>query len=87
MFDSLYKEPGWIVCTFKDGSKLVFYTTYNSEILDQFGGAREGFLLNLETYRWISLDCLQGSSPEYYADRPDVEEVYYFATRFVGNHA
>ena len=77
----LLKGAHWVIFRFPDGSCKKIYTSLDRNIIDD--KIQSGFLFDMLTQRFLSLERIDGASIEIYQDEPTMGEVNNFANRYI----
>ena len=71
----------WVIFRFADGSCKKIYTSLDSEIVGD--KIKSGFLFDMLTQRFLSLERVEGALIEIYEQEPLLEGVDLFANRYI----
>jgi hypothetical protein len=71
----------WVVFRFSDDSKKIIRTSLDPTVVGD--KIKRGFLFDLMTQNFFSLERVSGASIEIYDELPDLMEVDWFANRYI----
>lgn len=81
--EDLLHRDGWVCFRYSDGSVHVFRTTLNEDMLKRVGGAKQGYLYDLDKFKWVEVPTDTSVQLIVSETKPEMSEVDKFANQFI----